>query len=117
MSRISSRSGDGLEEGSSDGPYVNLHYTDEFTPEFEIRSSTALRRLQGGKSTELRSMALIWPYSSTEPSRSYRELYYETTADLYGYNTAVRVGGDLCITRQNYVILKIGKACRDTYVA
>ena len=41
---------------------------------FEIRSSTASRRLQGGNSKELRSMALKRPYSSTKPSRSYREL-------------------------------------------
>ena len=47
-------------------------------------------------------MALIRPYSSTEPSRSYRELL-QTTPDLYGNTTAVRrsevhhggkIGGD-----------------------
>ena len=83
---------------------------------FEIRSSTALRRLQGGKSTELCSMALIRPYSSTEPSRSYRELLrkYCRPIQLY-YGSPYRWWS--MVKCQNYVILKVGKACRDTSVA
>ena len=46
----------------------------------EIRSSTALRRLQGGKG----------------PRHVLTGNYYGTSADLhvYGYTTAVRIGGD-----------------------
>ena len=39
-------------------------------------------------------MALIRPYSSTEPSRSYRELLRNYRRPIYGYTTAVRIYGD-----------------------
>ena len=46
------------------------------------------------KSTDLRSMALIEGRIVPRNRHVLTRNYYETTADLYGYTTAVRIGCD-----------------------
>ena len=91
--------------------------TDEFTPVWDTVKYGVTTAFGLLKYTDLRSMALIRPYSSTEPSRSYRELI-QTTPDLY--TVILRPSVDLdgsaslrsnrwwsMVTWQNDVIIKL----------